>query len=493
MNYLLPLLAKTTGITCHSADVKPGYLFIAIKGCRSDGNKYAEQACRNGAMAIITDSPKELPALPIPVITVDNARRTLAFLANHFYQCPSEKLSITGVTGTNGKTTITYMLCHIFRCSNKPCGLIGTVHIDFGEKIIPSKLTTPDPITLNHSLAEMSQLGLSHAAIEISAQGMQMHRTDFIKLSCGIMSNICPDHLDCYDNFPNYVLAKLKFLTMLTPSAPFILNISDPYCHDARRLSTGYTITAGFSPNADIWADIKYLGPNSSKFNLTISRPLVTTGRQCLGPQTLLVDLPLPGKHNIENALLASAAALLQDIPADIVQKSLRSFTGVERRMNIFSLNNITVIDDTALNPGSIDAVFNSIRNMSFARLVVINAIRGNRGSAINAVNAQSLATWQIRQPFELLVTTGNDCVDAANQVTFEEKQAFISVLQQNNTNFSFISSLPAAISYALSIIHPRDLLVLLGAQGMDQGRTILETIYNCQPLPADENYLAAN
>ncbi len=493
MNFLLPLLTKINGITCHSADIRPGYLFVAIKGHRSDGNRFAEEAYHNGAAAIISDFPNQLPPLPIPVIAVENARQALAFLANHFYQCPSEKLSITGVTGTNGKTTISYMLCHIFRCASKRCGLIGTVHIDFGGKTVPSQLTTPDPLTLNHSLAEMCRQGLSHAAIEVSAQGMQMHRTDFIKLSCGILSNICPDHLDCYHDLSNYVLAKLKFLALLPPTTPFIINISDPNCRDIQRLSTGYTITAGFSPKADIWADIIYLGADCSKFYLTISRPLVTTGNQWLKPQSFLLDLPLPGKHNIENALLAAAGAMLQDISAENVQKALRSFTGVERRMNLFDLNDVTVIDDTALNPGSIEAVFSSISNMSFNRLVVINAIRGNRGPAINAVNAQSLSEWQLRQPFELIVTSGNDCVDAKNQVTPEEKQAFISVLRQNNSNFSFVSSLPAAVSHALSIIQPHDLLVLLGAQGMDQGRSILETIYTCNPPCPQEGYLAAN
>lgn len=168
MEQCLKLLTQATGITCHSQEVLPGYIFVAINGSRVNGNLFAEEAARRGALAIVSDAPDTLPNLTIPVITVPNARQALAALAANFYSHPSRDLYLVGVTGTNGKTTITCMLEHIFRAAKFKTGLIGTVRTKIDSTFFPSQLTTPDAVKLQQYLAQMRQCGVTHAAMELS-------------------------------------------------------------------------------------------------------------------------------------------------------------------------------------------------------------------------------------------------------------------------------------------------------------------------------------
>lgn len=480
------LVARATGITCYSGEVCPGNIFVAIRGRITDGNSFATAAAERGALAIVSDCPEQLPPLRIPIIAVANARLALAELAAAFYNNPSRRMSLIGVTGSNGKTTITCMLEHIFTQNGLSTGLIGTVRVNNGKTTFPSVLTTPDAVSIQQYLSQMIKNKVTHAAMEVSAQGIDMHRVANVSFSAGILSNICADHLDFHGDFASYMNAKAKFLNLLDTETPFIVNIVDPYCQAIVRNFDGKLITTAIgcsNSRADISATITHLSTYGSSFDIHINKPLTTNGGHLLMPQKHCVALAIPGRHNIENALLAAVAALLHDINPEKITPALASFRSVERRMNVFHLGGITVIDDTALNPGSIDAVFDTIGAFRYNRLVVVNAIRGRRGPAINAANAAALAGRQRKNPFELIVTSSVDHVGAADIVSGEEKMAFLTTLNALKTEYTYTSTLPNALGIALNRTMPGDLLVLIGAQGMDVGRQVLTELvnaYNC-------------
>lgn len=489
------LIGKAAAITCHSDQVQPGSIFVAIRGRAADGNNFAPAAASKGALAVVSDCPQCLPQLPVPVIGVTDARLALAQLASAFYGHPSRKLKLTGITGSNGKTTIACMLEHIFVQAGLRTGLIGTIRVNTGKGSCPSRLTTPDAVSLQQYLAQMLSNKVTHAAMEVSAQGIDMQRVAQVTFAAGILTNVCADHLDFHGGFAGYLAAKAKFLDLLAPSTPLIVNVADPYCQAIAKPFSGNIISAAVDNPADIIANISHLSTYGSAFTLTLTRPLPVSGHRLLAAGDYAVTLGLPGRHNVENALLAAAAALLQGVaPATIIQ-ALRSFRGVERRMNILHASGLTIVDDTALNPGSIDAVFAAIASFRYSRLIIVNAIRGQRGAAINTANATTIALWRQKLAFELIVTASTDQVTPADTVTGQEQQAFLSALAAHRLDHTYRATLAGAVTAALEQSLPGDLIVLLGAQGMDNGRQLLSALlkpsasrpcgYDRQSLPA--------
>ncbi|HWR09176.1 UDP-N-acetylmuramyl-tripeptide synthetase [Sporomusa sp.] len=479
MQALCELAARATGITCHSDKVKPGCVFVAIRGRLVDGNLFAQTAADKGALAIVTDYPEHLPSLLIPVIAVPEARLALAELAAAFYGNPSHKLNLIGITGSNGKTTIACMLEHIFSQAGCSTGLIGTIRINTGRVSFPSTLTTPDAVSIHKYLAQMVENKVTHAAMEVSAQGVDMHRVAHVRFTAGLLSNICADHLDFHGSFARYLAAKTMFLDLLGPATPLIVNIDDPYCQAIAHHFSGHQITVGFDSQADVLARVTQVTAYGSLFILEITKPLTTANGQSLPISRHAFGLSIPGHHNIENALLAATTALIQGIEPEVIAGALANFRGVDRRMNVFHTAGLTIVDDTALNPGSLNAVFDTITAFRYNRLFVVNAIRGHRGPAINAANAATIASRRRILPFQLVITASTDQVSQADTVTDEERRAFLSTLNTLKVCYTYNNTLSKAIRTVLSDATPGDLIVLIGAQGMDTGRQVLSTLVN--------------
>ncbi len=459
------LLTEATGVTCDSRQVAPGHLFVAVRGHSRDGNTYAAAAVAAGALAVVSDRPAGLPALAVPVVAVPDARRALAELAARFHRHPSRGLALVGVTGTNGKTTVACMLAHIFRQAGHAAGLIGTLGVRVGDASYPGTLTTPDAATLQGYLAAMRDSGVTHAAMEVSAQGLQQGRADAVRFSCGIATNISPDHLDFPGGFAAYLAAKQGFPALLGPAAPLIVNAADPRCLAMAAAAPAPALTCAVGAPADFTARIAGLTSRGSRF---------TVAAAALPGGELAASLPLPGRHNVENALLATAAALLHGIAPQTIARALATFGGVPRRFAVSRPAGLTIVDDTALNPASIDAVFRALGAFRRRRLVVAFAVRGGRGPAINAACAAALARWWQQEPFALIVTAAAGAVGPADTVAGDEKSAFCAALDTTGTDYIYRETLAAAIDDAVAAAGPGDLVALLGAQGMDDGYRLL-------------------
>ena len=476
VNSLADALRRSSGIACHSTEVRQGNLFVAIRGRAADGHSYIGEAIRRGAVGIVAEDPGLCSNLPVPHIIVPDTRLALAWMADQFYGHPSRALALTGITGSNGKTTIASMLAAIFRAAGLTPGVIGTMGIDDGLHWHHSDLTTPDAVSIHRHLRNMCQNGVTHAAMEVSAQGIDMRRADYLAFSCGILSNICPDHLDYHGTFDNYLAAKGGFLHLLAPATPLIVNQSDSLC---RRLAADYggpVLSASADPAAAQKAILHAASPKGqyNRFTVTIQEPFSSLSGGTITPQSFEISLQLPGLHNRENAVLAAAAALIHDIIPTYITAGLSRFRPVERRFNMHRLKGYTVVDDTALNPGSIDAVYRTVSSLSRRSLITVNAIRGNRGAAINYTNAASFAAWHHKLPGTLIVTDSEDMAPQSDRVAPEERQAFLAALDENRVHYRHTPTLREAVSQAASLLGHNDLLLLLGAQGMDNGMELL-------------------
>ncbi len=473
------------GITSDSRQVQFGYLFVAIPGTVQDGHDFITEAINRGAQAVVIEKPTSNYSCPL--ITVSDSRKALAKLAACFWDQPSRKMKLVGITGTNGKTTTAYMLSHIFRIAARSAGLISTLEVKCQTHTFPSKLTTPVADTLQQYLALMVDEGLEFAVMEVSSQGINTHRIAELHFDLGILTNITLDHLDTHANFLEYREAKNRFINMLAPDGTVLLNADDLGARSLlTKLRTPY-FTYGLGPFAQVQANAVQLMSQNSSFLLTISRPLSTNGK-IIQPLELPLVVNVPGRHNIANALAAAITALFYGIDPIAIQQALATFPGVSRRLQLHRLGEFIVVDDTALNPASFDAVFECVATLPYRRLLVTYALRGNRSPAVNRANALTLAWWAKRLRFhDFLTTCSHECVCEQDLVSSEEEAAFFDALTAAGIFPAHFPKLQPALKTVLDRIGPGDLLLLLGAQGMDYGWELLQRLFlKSEGLAAD-------
>lgn len=215
-----------SGIEFDSRNVKEGTLFVAVRGVKTDGHDYIDQAIRSGASAIIGEKLPET-AEGVCFIKVKDSANALGLAASNFFGNPSQSLKLVGVTGTNGKTTIATLLYKTFLRLGYKCGLFSTVCNYINEKEYPATHTTPDPMQLNSLLADMVKTGCDYVFMEVSSHAVDQQRIAGLKYAGGIFTNLTHDHLDYHKTFDNYLAAKKKFFDTLSPHAFALVNADD--------------------------------------------------------------------------------------------------------------------------------------------------------------------------------------------------------------------------------------------------------------------------
>jgi UDP-N-acetylmuramoyl-L-alanyl-D-glutamate--2,6-diaminopimelate ligase len=216
-----------SGVAFDSRKVAADYLFVAVKGTKSDGHEFINAALEAGATAIICEALPDKPGKDISWIVTDDSAMALGIAASNFYGNPSSSLRLTGVTGTNGKTTIATLLYKMFTRLGYKCGLFSTVCNYIVTKELPATHTTPDPVQLNMLLAEMVDAGCEYAFMEVSSHSVDQKRIAGLKFAGGIFTNLTHDHLDYHKTFDNYLLAKKKFFDSLSSDAFALTNSDD--------------------------------------------------------------------------------------------------------------------------------------------------------------------------------------------------------------------------------------------------------------------------
>ena len=215
------------GICFDSRQVKPGFLFIAVKGTQSDGHEYISKAIGSGAVAVVCEKLPGAITDNITFVTVKSSGQALGIIAANFFGNPSQKLKLTGVTGTNGKTTVATLLYQLFGALGHRAGLISTVENRIVDQIIPSSHTTPDPIQLNELLKRMLESGCTHVFMEVSSHAIDQERIAGLKFVGALFTNITHDHLDYHITFENYIKAKKKYFDELGSDTFALVNADD--------------------------------------------------------------------------------------------------------------------------------------------------------------------------------------------------------------------------------------------------------------------------
>ena len=248
---------EVTDIVNDSRKITPGCLFFCIPGAVTDGHKFAAQAAEQGAAVLVVSKEVEVPD-SVTVIRVEDPRYAMALIAAAWYDYPAEQIPVIGVTGTKGKTTTTYMIKSILEHEGHQVGLIGTIETIIKEKKIPSSNTTPESVTVQKYLREMADAGCDCAVMEVSSQGLMLHRTAGILFELGLFTNIEPDHIgpNEHASFEEYMECKGRLFRQCKVG---IVNVDDPHWKQVLEGHTCRLETVGCSPEASLRAQNVHL------------------------------------------------------------------------------------------------------------------------------------------------------------------------------------------------------------------------------------------
>lgn len=437
-----------TGLCSHSKLVAPGNLFVAKKGLQFDGNRFIRDAINAGAVAILTDLYD--PFLPQDVTQVIHPDVGLAeaVLATAYYENPSQKLFLAGITGTNGKTTTSFLIRHLLGEQKHPCGLIGTVEVDLGQKIQPPILTTPDCITNYRLLCEMAKAGCKAAVMEVCSHGLDQGRVRNLDFDVAVFTNLTQDHLDYHLTMENYAAAKAKLFAMLKGSSkPWaktaIVNADCPW--SSRMLSdcTAAVLTYGIESPADLKAHHVRLDAKGIFFELTYKG------------KTFALQSRLIGRFNVYNLLGAIGVGLVYGMPMEEIAAKLATFQNVPGRLErIENSRGVSVFVDYAHTDDALRNVLETLREVAPSRITTVFGCGGDRDRGKRPLMG-SVAT----KLSDLVVITSDN-------PRHEDPQAIISEILQGcsaDTPRVIEPNRKSAIFYALAHAKPGDTILIAG------------------------------
>ena len=355
-------------VVADSRKAKEGSLFICIRGAVVDGHTFAKSVAGQGTKAIIVEEPVEVPE-DVTVIQVEDTRYAMAFISAAWFGHPAEKLKTIGITGTKGKTTTTYMVKSILENAGYKVGLIGTIEAVIGEKHIPAANTTPESYMVQKYFHDMVEAGCDAVVMEVSSQGLMLHRTQGFVFDFGIFTNIEPDHIgpNEHKDFDDYLHCKSMLLRQCKVG---IVNRDDEHFD---RIIEGHTCkleTYGFSEKADLRAeDARLVG---RKGYLGISYHVK-------GLMDFPVEIDIPGKFSIYNSLTAIAICRHFKVSEENIIKALK-VARVKGRIEMIKVSDeFTLMIDYAHNAMALESLLGTLKEYDPHRLVCLFGCGGNR------------------------------------------------------------------------------------------------------------------
>lgn len=359
---------EVSGLTADSRAVAPGFVFAALKGTKSDGTLFIDNAIAAGACAVLTENAGA--AYRVPTIAVENARHALAEMAALFY--PDQPRTIAAVTGTAGKTSVAAFLRQIWGKAGKSAASIGTVGVVSPIGSVYGSLTTPDPVALHETLDRLARGRVTHLALEASSHGLEQSRLDGVRLAAGAFTNLGRDHMDYHATVEDYFNAKMRlFDTLLEKGAPVVLDPDSPYGEEA----LGRALTAGCRPFTvgGRGEAIRLLSVESDGFAQRLSLDF--------GEGPVRVRLPLAGAFQVSNALVAAGLALATGITADEIAKALEDLKGESGRLEYAGTNKAgaLVFIDYAHKVEALENALDALRPYAKNDLIAVFGAGGDR------------------------------------------------------------------------------------------------------------------
>jgi UDP-N-acetylmuramoyl-L-alanyl-D-glutamate--2,6-diaminopimelate ligase len=434
--------AVCNGIALDSREIKPSYMFVAIKGSVSDGHQFIGKAIENGSNCILCERVPESIHSEVVYIQIDAIEEKLGQIAGNFYGLPSRKLYIVGVTGTNGKTTIATLLYNLFIKAGFKSGLISTVAYQIGSKVYPSTHTTPNIIRLNQLFAEMVAEGCSHCFMEVSSHALDQNRVAGIRFAGGIFTNLTHDHLDYHKTFRNYLEAKKKFFDKLEPGSFALTNIDDKNGMVMLQNTSATKYTYSCSTGADF---------KSKAIETHIDGTLVQIDNTEIW--TLFT-----GKYNVSNLTAVYGASVLLGLDRQAVLQLISTLKPVRGRFETITINKITAIIDYAHTPDALENILNAINDIKADGQNVITVVGagGDRDKAKRPV----MAKLAVENSDKLILTSDNPRTEPPTSIIDDMERGVEPALKKRMLK---ITERREAIKTACLLAKPGDIILIAG------------------------------
>ena len=461
-------------MTEDSRRVRAGTLFVAIPGTLLDGHAYIAEAVSRGAAAIVAERTGTIPP-GVPVVRVPSSREALATIAARFYGTTSSAPSIVGFTGTFGKTSTSEILRALLDATGMHTGVLGSLGARYLDFYDPGfGLTTPAPVELHRALRGLHDAGATMVILEVTSHALMLGRVHGLRFAGGLLGAIMPgEHTDFHRTYEDYVEAKRLFLAHLEPEALLAYdadNIASRQLALSRHAGAAPPRTIGFSldgRDSDVQVYDATLDGSGASF---------TVGGPLLGALSgIRMHSPLLGRGHLRNVTLALTYALGVGLPVSAAAPVVAGLAPLRRRMEKYDVDGRLVLDDTAAHPNSFRSTFGVASSLPRRQLAVVYAVRGKRGVEVNRQNAIALADLcSIHGAEPLIVTASVDTTGAADVVAPAEIDATRQALVSRGRRFVWHESLADALDEAMQRTAPGDLIVLLGAQGMNAAKSLM-------------------
>ena len=437
-----------TGLESNSKNIKPGYMFIAIKGFSVDGHEFINDAIKSGAKAVIVQEGCDLKSIRLPadvtLIMAKDTREALAICSCNFYENPSKKFKLIGVTGTKGKTTTTFMIKEILEKAGYKVGLIGTIatYIN-GKMITESSRTTPESIELQRTFAQMVEQGVEYVVMEVSSQSLKLHRVDGCNFDIVVFTNFSEDHISEkeHPDMKDYFESKLKLFKMCDNG---IINADDLQVSKVPRLFPDSNImTYGIDNYCDVLAK-----------DITITNSYVDY-RVKISDRNERVKVSIPGRFSVYNSLAAICVAKKLGIPSDKVIEALADIRVPGRSEMVPNKKEIPIMIDYAHSPESLQNILSAVKSYTRGRVICVFGCGGDRDKAKRPVMGEISG----RIADFTFITTDNPRTEYPEEIVKEIEEG----IKKTKGKYKVVVDRKEAIKEAIEMANKLDIVVLAG------------------------------
>lgn len=458
---------EVTSVVMDTRKIVPGCLFICIAGANFDGHDRAVEAVEKKAAVLVMERDVELPRdADITVIRVESTRYAMAFISAAWFGHPADTLKVIGVTGTKGKTTTTYLVKSILEHAGYKTGLIGTIETIIGEEHISARNTTPESYVLQESFRKMLDAGCEVCVMEVSSQGLMLHRTQGFTFELGIFTNLEPDHIGSNEHRDFESYARCKGL-LFRQCRVGIVNCDDKHW---KQVLSGHTCTLetyGFQEEASLRAERLQLMKKPGELGVAFD---------VRGLMEFHAQVPAPGRFSVYNALCAIAICRHFQVSVEDIQAALLK-AHVKGRIEMVKVSDeFTLMIDYAHNAMALESLLTTLKEYKPNRLVCLFGCGGNRSK----LRRCEMGEVSGRLADFTIITSDNP--------RFEEPLAIIEDIKvgirKTTGKFVEIPDRKEAIRYAITHGEPGDIMVLAG-----KGHEDYQEIKGVQ-YPMDERVL---
>ena len=423
-----------------SRTVRPGDLFVAMRGFAADGHAYIGNAAERGAACVLCE---EEPAVQIPWVRVENSRRALAVLGANFFGHPADEMVMTAVTGTNGKTTTTYLLKAILeQALGAKVGLIGTNQNMIGQEILPTERTTPESFELQRLFRKMRDAGCTHVVMEASSHALYLDRVYGVHYEVGIFTNLTQDHLDFHKTMEAYCDAKAILFRNCRKG---VCNADDPWTPRLLRDATCEPYFYAENKPADLRAEAVSLGADHVAFDAVTA------------DERVKIRVGIPGKFMVYNTLDVLGAAKQLGVPLCRSAEILRTVPHVKGRVEVVPTpgKDYTILIDYAHSPDGLENVLSSVQEFSKGRTVAVFGCGGDR----DKTKRPKMGRIAAQHADFVIVTSDNPRTEDPDAIIAD----ILPGLEGSATPHIAVTDRVEAIHYAMDHAQSGDTIVLCG------------------------------